>query len=119
VTLSVDVFVIGEDGRPTVLDVPKGHSDLAGFEKWRTKVWASPAVRALGARFFPRLDGDNLDVQPDEVPAFLSECALLRANLAEVAVRADVRPESIDFRLANIERAAHRAQEVGGGVVVW
>lgn len=114
--LCVDVFVIDPDGKVVVLDVPDGYSDLAGFERWRTTVWGSPAVRALGARFFPVLDGDNLQVDRDDVPAFLEECALLRANLSVVAPAAE---HLVAVRLNNMERAARRAQEVGGGVLVW
>lgn len=115
-TLCVDVFVVGPDGERTVLDVPPGHSDLAGFERWRTLVWGAPEVRDLGARFFPVLAERDLEVEPDEVPAFLAECALLRANLAVLG------PDPYDqvaFRLGNIEQAARRALEVCGGVLVW
>lgn len=116
-TLSVDVFVIGSDGDQTVLDVPEPGADLAGLENWRTTVWGSPAVRALGARFFPMLDGNNITVDPEDVPAFLDECALLRANLAAFAPGGDV--ERVGHRLGNIEQAARRAREIGGGVLVW
>jgi hypothetical protein len=112
----VNVFVVGPDGEPTVLDAPEGQSELAGFERWRTTVWGSPEVRALGARFFPTLDGNDLTVEPADVPAFLEECALLRANLP--AITPD-RWVDVDFRLANIEQAGHRAREIGGGVLVW
>lgn len=115
-SLRVDVFVISPTGERKVLDVPEGHSDLAGFERWRTTVWGSPKVRTLGARFFPTLVGNDLTVEPADVPAFLAECALLRANL--LAIGAD-RSEDVGIRLANIEQACHRAQEVGGGVLVW
>lgn len=115
-SLCVDVFVVGPDGEQTVLDVPPGHSDLAGFERWRTLVWGSPEVRALGARFLPVLAERDLAVEPSEVPAFLDECALLRANLSVLG------PDpygQIAARLRNIEQAARRALEVGGGVLVW
>ena len=115
-SLCVDVFVLGQNGEVVVLEVPDGYSDLAGFERWRTTVWGSPAVRALGARFFPVLDGSDLQVDREDVPAFLEECALLRANLSVVAPAAE---HLVGVRLHNMERAAHRAQEVGGGVLVW
>ena len=115
-SLCVDVFVAGPDGERTVLDVPPGHSDLAGVERWRTLVWGSPEMRALGARFFPVLADRDLAVEPDEVAAFLEECAMVRANLSALG------PDplgQVGVRLANIEQAARRAMAVGGGVLVW
>lgn len=62
----MDVFVIGADGEMCVMDVPAGCSDLAGFESWRTSVWGSESVRALGARFFPTLARGDLSQCPGE-----------------------------------------------------
>ncbi|MFE7529525.1 hypothetical protein ACFU7Y_27945 [Kitasatospora sp. NPDC057542] len=125
-SLSVDVFVVGEDDKMDLLHVPEGSSDLAGFERWRTTVWGSDAVRSLGARFFPILaSGDWLKVAPDQVADFLGECALLRSNLELVAPGADPAKSHAEYvrqiaeRLVNIEDAAERAQNVRGGVVIW
>ncbi|WP_116246235.1 hypothetical protein [Nocardiopsis sp. FIRDI 009] len=123
-SLSVHVFALGPDGVRRVLDVPEGCSDLAGFERWRTEVWGSEVVRALGARFFPTLADADLWVEPDQVPAFLRECALLRENRGRIA--AGTRPartvgehqDRISVRLAHIEDAARRARAMGGGVVI-
>lgn len=123
-TLSVDVFLVDENGESHVLDTPEGCSDLAGAESWRTCVWGSRAVRDLGARFFPELVEGWLVAQPDEVFELLDECALLRENLVLIAcgtpngARADSL-RSIGDRLANIEAASHRALAIGGGVLVW
>jgi hypothetical protein len=124
VSLRVDVFVVDEDGEMQVLDTPDGCQDLAGFENWRTKVWGSEPVRALGARFFPVLAEGDLAVEPDQVPDFLKECARLRAGLdAIVAADPDadreVLKDVISVRLANIQIAAGRALGLGGGVLVW
>jgi hypothetical protein len=124
-SLSVDVFVVGADGARQVLDVPDGCSDLAGFESWRTRVWGAEVVRSLGARFFPVLADADLYVEPEQVPAFLCECVLLRENLEEIVSGTDpVRTveelrHQISERLTNIEDAAGRAQAVGGGVLIW
>ncbi|MCX5397277.1 hypothetical protein [Streptomyces sp. NBC_00102] len=123
-TLSVDVFLLDEDGESHVQEVPEGSSDLAGPEVWRTAVWGAEAVRALGARFFPRLVGGWLVAQPDEVIGLLDECALLRRSLAPIArgtAQGDC-PDgvrAIGDRLTNIEAACHRALAIGGGVLVW
>ncbi|KOG85876.1 hypothetical protein [Streptomyces varsoviensis] len=124
-SLSVDVFVVGEDGQVHVLDVPEGSSDLAGFERWRTVVWGSDAVRSLGARFFPALAGDDLKVFPHQVTEFLAECALLRSHIEVVAPRTDPAKSHAEYvrqiseRLRTIEDAADRARGSAGGVLIW
>ncbi|MFE5817239.1 hypothetical protein [Streptomyces sp. NPDC056479] len=124
-SLCVDVFLRDPNGEWRVLDVPEGCDDSAGFEVWRETVWGSGTVRSLGARFLPGLAGDDLYVEADEVPDFLDEVALLRANLELIATttrRPRELPEhrgQIERRLDNIEASALRAREVGGGVLIW
>ncbi|MGW1373081.1 hypothetical protein ACWD6P_02220 [Streptomyces sp. NPDC002446] len=124
-SLSVDVFVVGADGEPQVQDVPDGCSDAAGFESWRTRVWGAEVVRSLGAVFLPVLAEADLQVEPEQVPAFLRECLLLRENLERIAADTeDVRTIEehrgvISVRLAIIEDAARRASAMGGGVLIW
>ena len=122
-SLTVYVFQPGEDGKPDVLDPPDDRgSELAGFESYRTVVWGSEAVRALGARFFPLLALKDLWVQPEEVEEFQRECALLRDHLDEIAVPDETgrpRRDTVSDRLANIEATAARARSLGGGVVIW
>jgi hypothetical protein len=124
-SLSVDVFVVGEDGQVDVLGVPEGSSDLAGFERWRTSVWGSEAVRSLGASFFPILASGDVKVLPDQVMDFLTECVLIRSNLEVVAPRTDPSKTHAEYvwqiseRLRNIEDAAERARGVAGGVLIW
>ncbi|SHF87008.1 hypothetical protein [Streptoalloteichus hindustanus] len=123
-SLTVDVFVLDENDEMRLLDLPPACSDLAGFEDWRTLVWGSERVRALGARYFPVLaDGDL--VAPEQVRDFRRECALLAANLDAIAPPPEPGwsherlVDGISFRLANITDAAERAEDVGGGVLVW
>ncbi|MFI1958753.1 hypothetical protein ACH46L_11030 [Streptomyces althioticus] len=125
-SLSVKVFVVGADGERQVQDVPDGCSDVAGPESWRTRVWGSEVVRSLGAEFLPILADADLQVEPEQVPAFLRECLLLRENLERIVagmtepVMSNREPRTaISDRLANIENAAGRARAMGGGVLVW
>lgn len=138
------VFTQLAGDEPDILETP--HSEtLAGFESWRTTVWGSDRVRALGAVYFPALATGDLYVRPAYVEAFQQECELLRANLEIVAqgvdpgiprsvhgVVVDGRIERrepddahatfvqrVSERLANIEAAARRARAIGGGVVIW
>ncbi len=124
-SLSVDVFVIGSDGKLIILDVPPDCSDLAGFERWRTTVWGSEPVRSLGARFLPQLATEDLYVYPGDVQDFLDECGLVLGNLPRIAARLEPSKsfewymDAIPARLANIIDAARRAQRIGGGVLIW
>lgn len=61
----------------------------AGFESWRTEVWGSPQVRALGAEFCPRLAAGDLFIESAQVRRFQSEC-LLREHLGAIAVGVDL-----------------------------
>ncbi|MFE6868157.1 hypothetical protein ACFVFS_16530 [Kitasatospora sp. NPDC057692] len=124
-SLTVHVFLVDARGEVRVQDTPEGHADLAGFEDWRTRVWGSEAVRSLGAGFFPVLAGADLHVEPEDVPAFLRECRLLRENLERIVAEtepvrtAEEHREAISARLAIIEDTAGRALTLGGGVLVW
>ncbi|MFD9569055.1 hypothetical protein ACFWBI_04340 [Streptomyces sp. NPDC059982] len=124
-SLSVDVFTADENGGARFLDVPDGSSDLAGFESWRTEVWGSQTVRALGARFFPLLAGGDLRVAPHDVREFLAEALLVRGHVDSIAARMDSaepvtrRAGAIADRLENILDAARRASRAGGGVQIW
>lgn len=125
VTLSVHIFLNGQDGEMIVLDPPSMGAELAGFESFRVSVWGSESVLALGARFFPALAFEDLVIPPDDVTTFLKECSVLRANLDAITPATDSDHshewylEVVSTRLRNIEAAAERALEVGGGVLIW
>jgi hypothetical protein len=118
-TLAVDVFLRDADGQWNVLDVPEGCNDSAGFENWRETVWGSQAVRSLGATYLPVLASSDLYVEASDVPGFLGELALLRAHLDAVAAGTGEPSDLVGSRLDNIEAAALRAREIGGGVLIW
>lgn len=124
-SLSVHVFLPGEDGTRTVLDPTGPGTHLAGFESFRTTVWGSAAIRALGARYFPVLAGADLTVLPEEIPDFQRECTLVEANVERIAPRENPHHphewfvSTISARLANIQTAADRALATGGGILIW
>lgn len=118
-TLAVDVFLRDADGRWKVLDVPEGCNDAAGSEDWRETVWGSAPVRALGATYLPVLASGDLYVEAPDVPEFLRETALLREHLEALAAAVGKRSDLVGSRLDNIEAAALRAREIGGGVLIW
>ncbi|MBC2867591.1 hypothetical protein [Streptomyces mexicanus] len=124
-TLLVEVFVRDPGGQMRILDVPDDLYQSAGFENWRTDVWGSRPVRALGARFFPQLADGDLVVEPEEVPHLLCETALLRIHLDPIA-HATEHPRTVEEhrsqihrRLRIIEDFARWALRTGGGVLIW
>ncbi|MER7723245.1 hypothetical protein [Streptomyces sp. NPDC096323] len=118
-TLLVHTYVRGRSGKDHFLEDPEHGLTLAGFESSRTKLWGSQPVRDLGARFFPELASGNLTVEPEDVPAFLAECALLGGHITELAAHSGYFEQYVADRLANIVAAAERALDVDGGVIVW
>jgi hypothetical protein len=121
VSLTVDVWIVdrAHAGGRRILGVPPDASDLAGFERTRTTLWGSAAVRALGAALLPLLADGDLWVAAEEVEAFAAECALLLDERAAIADATGYGQDYIEFRLANMIGAAQRARLAGGGVVVW
>ncbi|MGC0329273.1 hypothetical protein RKD23_002263 [Streptomyces sp. SAI-170] len=124
-SLLVEVFVREPDGSMRILDVPDDVFQSGGFESWRRTVWGSDLVRSLGARFLPVLAEENLEVEAGQVPEFLREVALLRAHLDSIAQGTE-HPRTveehrghIEVRLRIIEDSAHKALEIGGGVLIW
>ncbi|MFF2774554.1 hypothetical protein ACFVU3_06565 [Streptomyces sp. NPDC058052] len=118
-SLLVHTFVLAPDGTEELLEDPPNGRDLAGFESTRVRLWGSAGMRALGTRFFPRLDGDDLRVLPEEVGDFLAECEAVRPHLPALAEQGGYEPHYVAARFDHIVAAAHRAREVGGGVLVW
>ncbi|MDW8804674.1 hypothetical protein P1P68_07700 [Streptomyces scabiei] len=123
-SLPVEVFVREPDGRRPILDVPDDVYRSGGFESWCTTVRGSECVRSLGARFLPVLAQEDLWVEPEEVPEFRREVALLRSRLDEV-VRCTRRPRTVEehrdrteCRLRIVEESVRKALEIGGGVLV-
>ncbi|WP_338700960.1 hypothetical protein V2W30_28560 [Streptomyces sp. Q6] len=122
-SLLVDVFVRDPDGTLRIPDADAYES--GGFESWRTTVWGSACVRALGARLLPVLADGDLYAEADQVPELLAEVALLRDHLDEIA-HGTRRPrgveehrDGIEDRLRIIEENCHKALAIGGGVLIW
>ncbi|GAB2759722.1 hypothetical protein [Streptomyces bullii] len=110
-SLNVMVFVRGADAERRILATPEGHEDSAGFESWRTTVWGSQAVRALGARFPPVLAEDDLEVEPADLAEFLGDVALLRDHLDAIAETTQ-RPRGLAEHREGLVR---RLPKPGGG----
>lgn len=120
-SLNVDTFIYEATGKWTLLEDPDDdyNKTRAGFESARQKLWGSEAVRVLGAHFFPRLDGDNLQVEPREIDAFLAECGAIRPHLDHLGEVSGYGTEYVTECFDNIVAASVRAKAEGGGVIVW
>ncbi|MFF0295982.1 hypothetical protein ACFYST_20915 [Kitasatospora sp. NPDC004614] len=118
-SLLVHTFLRAADGGCDFLEDPAYGKTLAGFESTRKRLWGSEAMRDLGARFFPRLDGYDLYAEPDEIDEFLAECDLVRPHLDQLAAQGGYDADYVAERFDNIVAAARRAKAVGGGIVVW
>ncbi|MFD7630131.1 hypothetical protein ACFV7Q_29600 [Streptomyces sp. NPDC059851] len=118
-SLLVHTFVYDADGGYVFLEDPEHGHTLAGFESTRQRLWGSDALRALGAEFFPRLDGDDLYVERDEIDAFLAECEAIRPHLGHLAGQGGYDPDYVAQRFDNIVAAALRAKAEAGGILVW
>ncbi|MGW7129142.1 hypothetical protein ACWGIA_12515 [Streptomyces bobili] len=135
-SLTSEIFLPREDGSRHILGIaedprPDG-TDLAGPESWRTKVWGSPSIRRIGARFLPALvdvdgsDGHGDVVEPGQIPAFQDEIALVRAELTRLATETcspdrtvEQHARHIESRLDAIEASARYARRLGGGLLIW
>ena len=140
--MSLLVYVVVTDASGERSEL--GETLAAGFESWRTQVWGSPQVQALGAEFFPRLASEEMvTIQDDELGRFQRECTLVRENLDAICADVDLASEDglvvgnapgqvvranasrevfhdlVSQRLANIEDAVQRAANAGGAAVIW
>lgn len=119
-SLNVDTYVYTPTGKRDLLDHPDDYSKtMVGFERTRGRLWGSDAVRALGARFLPRLDGADLYVEPSEIDDFLAECEAIRPHIDHLAEASGYDTTYITPCLNNIVAAAVRAKTEGGGVIIW
>jgi hypothetical protein len=118
-SLLVHTFVYDADGGYDFLEDPEHGGTLAGFESTRVRLWGSEAIRALGSRFFPQLNGGDLYIERDEIEEFLTECEALRPKLDHLAQQGGYDADYVTKCFGNIVAAALRAKAEGGGIVVW
>jgi hypothetical protein len=109
------------------------HSELAGFEFWRSAVWGSPAVRRLGLQILPSLTAGDVCASGQQLADLEREVSELQRSLKAVVeelladgVHIVASPndpyETVRFRLANIAEAVRLARalpDCTGEVVIW
>jgi hypothetical protein len=103
-----------------IIDEPDHAKELAGFETWRSKVWGSAAVIALGCRILPQLRTQDIYCLEQDVPHLTQDAKLILKHLADIAEATGCEAETIRYRTQNILDAALWAQEhPHGGVIIW
>jgi HEPN domain-containing protein len=99
---------------------PDNPSDeLAGFESYRQKLYASQAAVSLGLKLLPSLATENVYAEGSDLERLLGEAELALANIGLFEVELGASAESLRPRFENIICAIHRASRLGGGVVIW
>ena len=90
---------------------------LAGFESWRQVVYGSPAIKDRGARLLPHLESNDLFIEGADLAELRMEVRRLLADVEVIAIETGTDFEMLRFRLANLLKAADRAEAIGG--IVW
>ena len=118
-SLLVNAYTRGPDGRMTMIE-PGDHSqELAGFESYRQHLYGSRAARALGLQLLPTLNSSDVYAEGEDVERLRAEAELAIANIGLFEEETGASSESLRVRFQNIIATTHRATEVGGGVVIW
>ena len=84
-TISVSLFRPPPDPFEYI-DVPElDGRDAAGFEVYRKVLWGSDALSKRGSTYFTQLRDSDLFVNPNEFPAFRSECDWVWRDARDIA----------------------------------
>jgi hypothetical protein len=84
--------------------------DAFGFERYRTELWGTDAVRNVGARLIPLLATGDVFVQPAELDALELEAWSIQANAESIALEV--------FDESNPGRGAVIVKTDDGGVLL-
>lgn len=98
------------------LDLIEPGKEIAGFETWRTKVYNSPIIKRLGAKFLPTLANSDLWVENRDIEDFETEVRLLLDNVGNISYSVNYKYETIELRLNNILQAIVKAKQQNGGI---
>lgn len=104
-------------------------SSLAGSESWRTMLWGSEPVKALGFRILPSLAHGDVFASGHDLLQLESEVQVLQRTLCAVVdaliesgvqIGYNDRYEVAQLYLNNIAEAVRRARAIRDGeVVIW
>jgi hypothetical protein len=114
-TLTVSVRL--KDG--TWVEPEDPHNDLFGFEQWRTTVWGSDEIRALGATLLPSLSTTGVFAEGDDLDRLDRELQSIAENIKDLATKLRVREDSLLFRVENARHCVYLARQLDGTVVIW
>lgn len=90
-------------------------NDLAGFESWRSKVWAADLLKDLGLQLLPSLAVQDVFAEGNDLDQLLGEVDIVTHDLAALAASTDVDEDGLRFRLKNVREAIRLARQVPNG----
>jgi hypothetical protein len=116
--LLVQTFVYDPGGhKELVIDIAGDES--AGGDAWRRTIYASDTARVLGFGLLPALAEGDLVVEGPQLEVLEREAMIVEEWAALFAARAGLAEADVASRANNIARAARRAADLGGGVLIW
>jgi hypothetical protein len=119
-TLTIDVYVIDQNGSREFVPMEHPGDSMAGFEVYRTELYGSPIALDLGLTLLPTLNGNNIHAEDtDDLTRLEHEAHVLLANLDKIYPGIDANDNSgPGHRLKNIIKAVQKARDIGGGVII-
>jgi hypothetical protein len=118
-SLLVDVYRDNAVGEMEFLDPQDPAKEIAGLEVFRETFYGGHAARSLGLRLLPSLAERDLYVKGDGLTTLQNEAILVLENISLFRDQAGADIEFLRSRIRNILAAVERAQQEGGGVVIW
>ena len=79
-SLLVNAYTRGPDGRMVFIDPPHPSEELAGLESYRQRLYGSRAAHSLGLRLLPTLDGGDVYAEGAAVEQLRAEAELALAH---------------------------------------
>lgn len=118
-SLLVDVYRQNATGEMELLGPNDLVEEQAGLEAYRGTIYGGRVARLLNLRLLPLLAERDLHVEGDELATLKSEADLVLANIGMFANQVCADVDSLRSHLKNILAAIRRAQQEGGGVLIW
>ena len=117
--LLVDAFRQNSLGEMEFLDPHDPSMESAGLETDRATFYGGEAARSLGLRLLPLLVERDLCVEGEDLRRLKDEAIVVLANVIRFVDQAHADVDCLRGQIQNILAAIERAQQEGGGVVIW
>jgi hypothetical protein len=118
-SLLVDVYRDNAVGEMEFLDPKDPSEEMAGLDVFRETFYGGRAARSLGLRLLPLLAERDLCVNGDGLTMLKDEATVVLENIGIFMDQAGTDVDFLRSHIQNILAAVERAQQEGGGVVIW